>query len=355
MAAAGKKLAADNDTVAAETDDALIERVARRKVIEARIGELRVLIADASADYESRKFAAQQANREMDTLAHAYGAEGASNRVARPEIIAEMKAKAEAMWEGVEAAGRAFEALNAELNDLESVQLPACQAATSVEEVVAFQTRGALLRKKIEDLEAAIALQENKVVEASSGVPDISRLITKRQSLLAEIAMGKAEEAALTRFDADLEPEKAKAEEAKRQADNIIAQAQQTTAGLRPLLEAAHQALAEHNDKRTTVLDQFLKSEAEQACAAYLEHAKHVIDELLRLVALDILILPYGQRFLAYGWQDSYLPLFNLPPCRGMGANGDKSVLFKLQHSDTAVKKATTQELARIRALGVEL
>lgn len=275
--------------------------------------------------------------------------------MARPEILAEMKAKVEAMWEGVAAAGRAFEALNAELNDCESVQLPACQAATSVEEVLAFQTRGALLRKKIEDLEAAIALQEKKVVEASSGVPDISRLITKRQSLLAEIAMGKAEEAALTRFDADLEPEKAKTEEAKRQADNIIAQAQQTSAGLRPLLEAAHQALAEHNDKRTTVLDQFLKSEAEQACAAYLEHAKHVIDELLRLVALDTLIRPYAKSFLAYGWQDSYLPLFNLPPCRGMGANGDKSVLFKLQHSDTAVNKATTQELARIRALGVEL
>ena len=354
--AASKKLAvADNDTAAAETDDALIERVARRKGIETRIGELRVLIADASADYQSLKIAAEQAYQETDKLAHAYGGEGANNRVvARPELIAEMKAKAKAMRESAEAAGQRIEALTAELNDLESVQLPACQAATSVEEVLAFQTWGVLLREKIEDLEAAIALQEEKVVEASSGVPDISRLITKRQSLLAEIAMGKAEEAALTRSDADLEPEKAKTEEAKRQADNIIAQAQQTTAGLRPLLEAAHQALAEHNDKRTAVLDQFLKSEAERACAAYLEHAKHVIDELLRLAALDILVLPYGQRFLAYGWQ-AYLPIFNLPPCRGMSANGDTRVLFKLQQSDTAVNRATTQELARIRALGVEL
>ncbi len=349
---AGKKLAvADNDTVAAETDDALIERVARRKVIEVRIGELRALIADASADYQSRKIAAEQANQETDKIAQAYGGEGASNRVARPETIEEMKAKAKAMWESAEAAGQRLEALTAELNDFESVQLPACQAATRVEEVLAFQTRGALLQKKIEDLEAAIALQETKVVEASSGLPDTSHLITKRQSLLAEIAMGKAEEAALTRFDTDLEPEKAKTEEAKRQADNIIAQAQQTTAGLHLLLEAAHQALAEHNDKKTTVLGQFFMSEAEQACAAYIEHAKQVVDQLLRLAALDTLIRPYARGFLAFGWQDSYLPLFDLTPCRGMGANG----VLRLLHSNTAVTKAATQERARMSALGVEL
>lgn len=248
--------------------------------------------------------------------------------------------------------------LTVEIAHLERTELPACQGDTGLDAVLDHQHRLGAARDQVAELEAAIEGRREAEETAIAAMPSLGELEARREALLAEIAVGNATEADLDALDGEIAREREAAEEAREEADRRAQDARQAVAGLERKLAVAREELVELEERTPEVLTQFLTTEAEQVCKAYLKAAGQVRDHMFQLYALSELLERHGGpggRFLLAAWNDALLPTFSLPPCEGLALRHRPGVFFSTQADEyhAARPQVLADEQARLTGMGV--
>ncbi|SEO69313.1 hypothetical protein [Aquisalimonas asiatica] len=141
-------------------------------------------------------------------------------------------------------------------------------------------------------------------------------LQSRRESVLADIVAGEADDAALVEIDRELgallkDSDGSRAEKLQRFRD-----ASQTLAGLRRKLESAKADLSELEHETREVLKQLVLAEAEQVGAEYVQHANALCESFARLSGLNALVVEVvgseSAGFLHSGGWPLFLPAARL-------------------------------------------
>lgn len=270
----------------------------------------------------------------------------ASAALAKHDELRDAKAKAEARRDE----------LNAELSRLQLEVLPASKGGAPVEAVLGQQENVAAAEKAVAEIQAAIAVARDVITNARAAIPALTVGDADRQALLGSIALGRASKNELEELDRTIAAERAAHDKATRAAAAAISDAEGTIANLEGRLSLAEVDLQAIRDECNLLLRSFLHSEAKAAGNEYLKHAEAVLQQLLRVRALQSVLRSEGERdasFFHLNVGRFWIPALNLPsfPSAVGGAlfSADANI------ADDAVGKAAAIELARLRALGVKL
>jgi chromosome segregation ATPase len=201
----------------------------------------------------------------------------------------------------------------------------------------------------METLKKAIQHQEEVIAESKSEMPDFASLKSRREGLLADLAMGSGEQKA---FDA-VEKEIAKATKEKASCEALVKQAEAAIIGLRKRLIAAS-AQAET-----------LQAEAQEAACHYLINRASLINEeyseaAARLAGLFSQIVAIGELLnttskgsyagtvTPYRAHKLFIPAVKVGQA---AAQAPGEALFS--RDDIDLSKAVNEERARIQAMGL--
>ena len=136
---------------------------------------------------------------------------------------------------------------------------------------------------------------------------------------MADIALGTASDGELKILDAAITKGKEMVSAAENKAAPLIANAQATLSGLNRKLAAAQDELKLLESKSTEVAHRYFMGEAEKAAVQYINCALHMKELYLRLIGLNLVILPYDKRGLTIPHTGGIkIPMFHLPQFDGL-------------------------------------
>ncbi|WP_022946972.1 hypothetical protein [Methylohalobius crimeensis] len=335
----------------------LLERIEHKQAIERRIAEVREHIGEASALADAKRLETEGAWREFERYQKVAGPKEDLDDLQR-EKLARLRQAAEKADQEAQAAREDFQALTAELNELERNALPNCNAGAAIEEALAYQARVAEIQGQIEGLEKLIEEQRQIVENSQAEVPALDGLYQKREDLLADLAIGQASKADMETLEAEIseaEKNRDKAIQRAKRGEVKANQARQTIAGLERKIEPLRQELAEIEDKGPEVLRQLVRGEAEVLGKEYAELATALKNHFVRLVGLSMLLKSLGgKEFLTT--VELALPGFALDTCKAVELPAHPGWLYQLHSwSDRETfHKAMHSERERLREHGVE-
>lgn len=335
---------------------AALDALQRRSEIEARIAELKREI-EAAAGERATAYGEQRAAEDAldDVLGRLRRVE---SRDANDASIAELREEAShrrtkhgELRSKFDSANERIDELNAELQRLQTEDLPAVRAGVTLEAVLEQQKLVAAADQEARDIEREIEKQCARADAAHACIAEAPDRDAERQDLLAAIAVGKATPAELEALDRKIAQERKAAEEAGRQAGPSEADARATAAGLERLLSAAKSNAGAARDQLRRFLVHYLHSEAERAAAEYAKLATGVKECLTRVRGAQDLISQLGEpaMFFHLDWSRFWMPALRTPQFQEMG-----SCLCSAEHR-VPYDRAADEQAKRLRDLGVEI
>lgn len=217
-----------------------------------------------------------------------------------------------------------------------------------------LQHQGAVnaAKAQLEALQNTIAQQESTLAGLQAELPDLSGLAQQHEDLLAEVATGTADSAALD----DLTHRIAIAEAKKADIVPAITRCQQTIAGLQRKVADQAKALEVLKERIPYLVRDYLLSVANNIALAYLEKAKAIIDDYQRFEAIALVLHELGHRpFIRPHNSTITLPAYGLPAFAGKTLWQCEGLIYKadkMTHVDR--RAAASAEADRIRALGID-
>lgn len=270
------------------------------------------------------------------------------------------KGKIKALDEKREEATSESHHLAAVLDRLEREELPACQQATTSEEVVAHQMAIADLEREAAGLDEAIQGKRRLIQEIRAELPALAERAAERCELLALVAINQATQAQVDELDAKIAAEQREHERVRSQCQAAIDQAEQAIAGLETMRAGIAERIDALKARSPFVMEQFLRSEMDSLAAAYVENARETMDLFIQLQGVNTLLYGVmGRDPNLLGSQELSIPGFNLKACRDVPRRGNSSGdLFRNEiegQRATAWQKTRAGQLARLRELGINL
>ncbi len=275
--------------------------------------------------------------------------------------IGRAKGKTKALDEKLEEATLASHRLAADLDKLELEELPACQQATTVEEVVAHQMAIADLERAATGLDAAIQGKRRLIQENRAKLPALVDRTTDRCELLAMAELNQATQAQIDELDAKIEAEQREHEQVRSMSQMVIDQAEQTITGLETMRANIADRIDTIKARSPFVMEQFLRSEMEELATIYVEKAREIKDIFIHLHGVEMLLHSVvGPGHEVIGVQELAIPGFNLKACHDVPRKGTSSVRYLFRgdiegHRAMAWQKSMSNQRARIRNLGITL
>jgi hypothetical protein len=204
----------------------------------------------------------------------------------------------------------------------------------------------------------AIRRQEELIRNARAGVPGLPDLAGEREDLLAEIAMGKAQERDLHALDERISAGKKKHDEATASAQKTIGPAEATIAGLRRKLDRAEGEAHRIKAECKEALGRFLNVEVETAALEYVECAETLVRAYGKVYGLAQLARSHGFRKklgLAVYWDSLRIPILTSASAEGKITSGHKYHLCDGVAYDSRFGCADVLQQERIEGLGISL
>ena len=278
----------------------------------------------------------------------------------RPDDVparSEAEARAEKLKGDLAGIAGQIDQLNADIRHLKSIELPGCVEETSLEEVIDHQERIKAVQSEAKRLEDAIAQQSEIAEIALAGIEQVTDRSEQRAAILADLAIGNADQADLNALDRLTNNEQKAHQVSSAKAEPIITQAKQTIAGLKAKLADLMIMQASLERKNPLILEQLLMTEIKRVSAHYLANAQAVNEDFMKLAGLeDLLIAATGQKGTILPF-DLTLPLPRLPENKQYAQKDMGDLLFTTR-SPSAHEMRTkwrNSERQRLAGNGLEI
>jgi len=344
---------------------AIHARIERKNALIDEIANTRAGIGEASGAYgelfQRCRDAYTEEGRIDRELAKARAERRATNVATLEARLEQHRIATEELEQRAEQARHEKDRLTAALDRLEREELPACQQATSLEEVKAHQDEIAALQQEVANLDEAIAGRHRLIQEIRDELPAMAVRTAERCDLLAQVATNQATQAQVDELDARIEAEQREHERVRGQVQAAIDQAEQTIAGLERMrmdVAARKEALEALSPM---VMEQFVRSKIDALAADYVATAALLADLFIQLNGAEMLLYRViGTAPNLLGSQELTIPAFNLDACRDAPRRGRADTVFLFRGEiegarATAWHKAVTSEVARLRNAGITL
>lgn len=246
--------------------------------------------------------------------------------------------------------------LNSEINTL-GEKYRDFSEVISPSEVFEIQERISNVQITVAELELALCQVNKEIDEECNNVTVIDKLNQKRESVLAQIATGKAKEIDLQRIDEKLSSFKTTVE-TKAACGKDLASLEQAQSGLVRQINTAQQELSRMKDEvGPYVLEHFLRNQTELACQSYINMAQELTEKYRQLVGLSSLLrtTTNGKHNpLSLNWDELKIPMFNLEACSDVKAKATQGFLYR---ADIQLKlnHEASQARQNFREIGVTL
>lgn len=255
-------------------------------------------------------------------------------------------------------ATRRVEDLKSEIERLQAVDIPACKARTTPEEVVAHQARVAAAAQRVREIDALIEAQEAAI--AALSFENLDQYEVMLSELHAARALGELAEDEFAVREGEIIAKLDAAKQANERVHQDASLSHHTIAGLQARRGEAADELAALQALTERVIAHFLRSEMESLGAEYVENATKIRDLFIRAVGLHGLAESYqgAEALLPDSWRESFsLPSLRVRACEGKDHPGSRGLFFSARFGDsnTLWSAAVEAEKQRIRALGVGL
>lgn len=221
--------------------------------------------------------------------------------------------------------------------------------------VLAHQAQVAALNAEVETLEAAIAEQNGKAAALRQALPNVSVLDERMDDLLADVAIGKATDEAVTQLEAERREARETVERIRPELDRFA----RTVAALERKAEDARVRVRQLKEEKPALMRRFLMDEAQAECVRYVEDGMRAAEAYMRLRALDALLQQGGETLtLCASRQSMVLPRFRLAASeRERGHFHLDGLLFKVDDRvdlGSVAKRATEEREALRERYGIE-
>lgn len=286
--------------------------VKRKGEINARIGAINKEFGEIFMSQSRLNIAIREAHD------HLRGCPENDQRYA--EKIQTLKAQLQKLSQDMRRSEERHKALNDELVQLQSIELPSCMANLSAEDVLEHHRRIGAATAEVGRIQSAINVQHQLIADAHTNLPNAVDRQDERHNLMAEIALGKASKDALEKLDAEIASDKKSISDAEKTVAPQIADAQATVAGLERKLATAQDALNTLESKTEEVTHRYYVGEAQKAAAQYVNHATELKRLHFLLLGLNSIISSHdGIGIVRHGIKPIHLPMFRLPQFDGVG------------------------------------
>lgn len=181
-------------------------------------------------------------------------------------------------------------------------------------------SRGKEIEGELATIQAAIDSQPQAPVSKEVD-EQLSVLQQQRQDLLADIALGKADDSTLPSIDAAIAQIEEEKKEAIRKADEFKAAIGSTIAGLQRKRAEVEALLSAHNRQTVDLALNYLHARAEHLGEAYMQAVSVVSENYKELIALGKVIntvkggFPDDNPLTRPCWDEISLPLFKVTAC----------------------------------------
>lgn len=215
--------------------------------------------------------------------------------------------------------------------------------------------------EKARVLKVAIAECDQKIQAAREGCPSDAGFERQLEDLAAAVATGRITEAEEHKREQEIAGKRDSVRQQAREVGKEIERIERARKGLQRQLDEARSEENQLLARNPEVLAAFLRAEAEQACAIYVEAGAKVREASMQLHVLNALLGQQAPTKSGSGDLRSYpayrlvLPLFNLPQCDGLGYKNLPGVWIEGTGYPHEFEIVEGQEAARISALGVKL
>ncbi|MDW7745871.1 hypothetical protein [Halomonas sp.] len=345
--------------------ESLHDRLKRKDALTAELSSNRAEKGRLSTETHYHRTRLRDVRAELDALSRtAEQDEGRGGAQYHPRLNA-VRQDLEDLTQTISTAEHRVQDLQARDAELQE-QIEALDAGASAKEVLAHQDALGEAQAEVERLEALVASAEQASEQAASACGDdarLDRLLGQREDLLADMAAGEADQAALDLLDAEIKEIVDDEDSQQARALSTLRDKNQAVNGLRRRLERAQRYCEDVKSRTPGVLEQFLRRCAEEVGDDYLEHAQGLQRAFERLRGIDALmseVLPGRTESLMPGqWYRMLLPAFNLRAFEGATAHDlHGGVLFSADHALRLGQfdRLADQERERLEAQGfVEL
>jgi hypothetical protein len=212
-----------------------------------------------------------------------------------------------------------IKALDDELLHLETVDLPSCMVALCAEDVLEHLRQIDAVKSEVELIQSAINAQLKLVEDAQATIPSAIDRQHERNSIMAEIALGKATEDALHTIDAEIAKNQKAIADATSKAAPKIEKAQATADGLAKKLGNTQKSLTMLESKSGEVAHRYYVGEAENVAVQYVNYALKLKVMYFRLLGLNSVITRHdGVGIVRLRIKPIQLPMFRLPQFDGL-------------------------------------
>jgi hypothetical protein len=324
---------------------ALYARIQKKTDTLERIHHIDMQLSSLSA----RKAKIDHDLREARNIAAGFAASTRANDVL---LRSEAEAKAEKLNGDLAGITGQVDQLNADRRHLKSIELPACVEETSLEEVIDHQERIKAVQSEAKRLEDAIAQQSEIIEKTLAGIEQVTDRSEQRAAILADLAIGNADQADLNAHDRLTNNEQKAHQVSSAKAEPIINQAKQTIAGLEAKLADLVNMQASLERKNPLILEQLLMTEIKRVSTRYLANALAVHEDFMKLAGLeDLLIAATGQNGTILPF-DFTLPLPRLPENTQYVQKGTADLLFSTRAQNAHGMRANWRNSERQRLAG---
>jgi hypothetical protein len=226
-----------------------------------------------------------------------------------------------------------------------STTLSECAHIASIAHVLEHQQAREAEQEELDKYQALIEEQQQKISAANIREDKVTPLIRRREELLADIALGKADAENLGKLDDDLAKARQAQETEQFTKDQIITDANNTTAGLERRTGMIKLRIAELDRLTPGILDALVMGMARQSAEDFNRIAQDMGQKLMELAALNALVSEFGARrntgFLPDWWHIKIPNVNGVEPCSMLSGNERHYIDAHYQNID--IKEAVNQ------------
>lgn len=228
----------------------------------------------------------------------------------------------------------------------------------ALDAVLSHQRAVADVEATIRMLEGVITAKKDERAAIAASVPNIDHLRSKREDLLASVALGQATNEDVKEFDRNSAEEKDAHASAQSNSTHLGLEIGNAVVGLNRKLDEAVEQLRVLHGKDNDLLRALFVNHSVFSGESYVDAAKEVKKNYLILRALDGLMKKFGFSGRFSGYDTSInLPMFNVPACDQQASTFDKNHIFgdKNVLYGTCLTDAQNDLIAEFRSAGVTL
>ncbi len=221
-------------------------------------------------------------------------------------------------------------------------------------DVLEYQQKVSEAQKEVDAI-TLIIQEKTDTINNTRNIPSrLNDLTTKKEDILAEIALGKNLQKELEDITREVEAEK----KLLVKREQTITEIEKAMPGLNRKLSMAKESLQNLENQKNEILIQYLRYEAEQVGEEYGAAALNLIDKYNRLVSLDALIIfQSGETISTGSFHDFSIPAFHLNSLSSLISPHmpQELVTARMACSRENKNSAITREKKRIGDLGIAL